>query len=129
MNKLFKVLISVISSIIMIFSLAFIVIEARLIFSLDWLAYDSPFMGFIRYLARLIIALFVFSKSLLEIININKENNKVKEYLYCFDFIYVLISIVINFNSTNYVGIICVVLASINLLIKFIKKIIKKDGE
>ena len=122
MNKLFKVLILVISSIIMIFSLAFIVIEARLIFSLDWLAYDSPFMGFVRYLSRLIIALFVFSKSLLEIININKENNKVKEYLYCFDFIYVLISIVIIFNSTNYVGIICVVLASINLLIKFISK-------
>ena len=122
MNKLFKVLILVISSIIMIFSFAFIVIEARLIFSLDWLAYDSPLMGFIRYLARLIIALFVFSKSLLEIININKENNKVKEYLYYFDFIYVLISIVIIFNSTNYVGIICVVLASINLLIKFISK-------
>ena len=57
MNKLFKVLILVISSIIMIFSLAFIVIEARLIFSLDWLAYDSPFMGCIRYLCRLIIAL------------------------------------------------------------------------
>ena len=122
MNKLFEVLILVISSIIMIFSLAFIVIEARLIFSLDWLAYDSPFMGCIRYLSRLIIALFVFSKSLLEITNINKENNKVKEYLYYFDFIYVLISIVIIFNSTNYVGIICVVLASINLLIKFISK-------
>ena len=39
-----------------------------------------------------------------------------------FDFIYVLISIVIILNSTNYVGIICVGLASINLLIKFISK-------
>ena len=81
MNKLFKVLLVIISSIIMILSLAFIVIEGRLLFSGDWLIYDSPFNGFIRYLCRLLIAIFAFTKSLLEVIYINKEHS-IKEYLY-----------------------------------------------
>ena len=50
MSKLFKVLLVIVSSIVMLLSLAFIVIEGRLLFSGDWLIYDSPFNGFIRYL-------------------------------------------------------------------------------
>ena len=121
MNKLFKVFIIVISFIIMLLSFAFIAIEARLIFSLDWLAYDSPIMGLIRYLCRLLIALFAFVKSLLEMININKKN-KVKEYLYYCDFAYVIIAIFVVIYSANYIGIICVSLALINLKIVFKEK-------
>lgn len=125
MNKLFKVLLVIISSIIMILSLAFIVIEGRLLFSGDWLIYDSPFFGFIRYLGRLLLSVFAFTKCLLEIIYINKEH-KLKEYLGYADIGLVVMSVVILIFSTNYVGFICIFLATLNQLIKFLSlKIIK----
>ena len=125
MNKLFKILLVIISSIIMILSLAFIVIEGRLLFSGDWLIYDNPFNGFIRYLCRLLIAIFAFTKSLLEVIYINKKHS-IKEYLYYGDISLVLMSLSILVFSTNYVGIICTLLANLNLLIKFLSiKLIK----
>ena len=119
MSKLFKVLLVIISSIIMILSLAFIVIEGRLLFSGDWLIYDSPFNGFIRYLCRLLIAIFAFTKSLLEVIYINKKHS-IKDYLYYGDISLVLMSLSILVFSTNYVGIICTVLANLLLLVKFV---------
>ena len=125
MSKLFKVLLVIVSSIVMLLSLAFIVIEGRLLFSGDWLIYDSPFNGFIRYLCRLLIAIFAFTKSLLEVIYINKEQS-IKEYLYYGDISLVLMSLSILVFSTNYVGIICTLLANLNLLIKFLSiKLIK----
>ena len=119
MNKLFKVLLVIISSIIMILSLAFIVIEGRLLFSGDWLIYDNPFNGFIRYLCRLLIAIFAFTKSLLEVIYINKEHS-IKEYLLYGDISLVLMSLSILVFSSNYIGIICTVLANLLLLVKFV---------
>ena len=125
MSKLFKVLLVIISSIVMLLSLAFIVIEGRLLFSGEWLICDNPFNGFIRYLCRLLIAIFAFTKSLLEIIYINKEHS-IKEYLYYGDISLVLMSLSILVFSTNYVGIICTLLANLNLLIKFLSiKLIK----
>lgn len=117
MNKLFKVLLVIISSIIMILSLAFIIIEGRLLFSGDWLIYDSPFFGFIRYLGRLLLSVFAFTKCLLEIIYINKEH-KLKEYLGYADIGLVVMSVVILIFSTNYVGVVCIFLSLINFFIK-----------
>ena len=127
MNKLFKVLLVIISSIIMILSLAFIVIEGRLLFSGDWLIYDSPFFGCIRYLGRLLLSLFAFTKCLLEIIYINKEH-KLKEYLEYADIGLVVMSVVILIFSTNYVGLVCIVLSFVNFIIKLIKyKFVNKE--
>lgn len=120
MNKLFKVLLVIISSIIMILSLAFIVIEGRLLFSGDWLIYDSPFFGFIRYLGRLLLSVFAFTKCLVEIIYINKEH-KLKEYLVYADIGLLVMSVVILIFSTNYVGLVCIVLSFVNFIIKLIK--------
>lgn len=127
MNKLFKVLLVIISSIIMILSLAFIVIEGRLLFSGDWLIYDSPFFGCIRYLGRLLLSVFVFTKCLLEIMYINKEH-KLKEYLEYADIGLVVMSVVILIFSTNYVGLVCIVLSLINFVIKLLNyKFINKE--
>ena len=127
MNKLFKVLLVIISSIIMILSLAFIVIEGRLLFSGDWLIYDSPILGCIRYLGRLLLSVFVFIKCLLEIIYINKEH-KLKEYLGYSDVGLVVMSVVILIFSTNYVGLVCIVLSFVNFIIKLIKyKFVNKE--
>ncbi len=127
MNKLFKVLLVIISSIIMILSLAFIVIEGRLLFSGDWLIYDSPFFGCIRYLGRLLLSVFAFTKCLLEIIYINKEH-KLKEYLGYADIGLVVMSVVILIFSTNYVGLVCIGLALIKILVCYIYSInFKRD--
>ena len=127
MNKLFKVLLVIISSIIMILSLAFIVIEGRLLFSGDWLIYDSPLLGCIRYLGRLLLSVFAFTKCLLEIIYINKEH-KLKEYLGYADIGLVVMSVVILIFSTNYVGLVCIVLSFVNFIIKLIKyKFVNKE--
>ena len=117
MNKLFKVLLFIISSIIMILSLAFLIIEGRLLFSGDWLIYDSPILGCIRYLGRLLLSVFAFTKCLLEVIYINKEH-KLKEYLGYADIGLVVMSVVILIFSTNYVGLVCIFLSLINFFIK-----------
>lgn len=119
MKKLFKILICIISSIMMILSFAFIIIEGRLFFSCDWSVYDSPFFGMIRYLSRLLLAIFAFTKSLLEIIYINKKHS-IKEYLFYGDIALVVMSIVILIFSTNYVGVICLIVSIIGLLTKII---------
>ena len=127
MNKLFKVLLVIISSIIMILSLAFIVIEGRLLFSGDWLIYDSPILGCIRYLGRLLLSVFAFTKCLLEIIYINKEH-KLKEYLGYADIGLVVMSVVILIFSTNYVGLVCIGLCFVNFIIKLITyKFVNKE--
>lgn len=125
MNKLFKVLLVIISSLMMILSLMFIVIEGRLLFSGDWIIYDSPFNGFIRYLCRLLLSIFVFIKSLLEVIYINKKHS-IKEYLSYGDIAIVVMSIVILIFSTNYVGVICLILSGLNLVVR---KLIFKEKE
>lgn len=125
MNRLFKVLLVIISSLMMILSLVFIVIEGRLLFSGDWIIYDSPFNGFIRYLCRLLLSIFVFIKSLLEVIYINKKHS-IKEYLSYGDIALVVMSIVILIFSTNYVGVICLILSGLNLVVR---KLIFKEKE
>ena len=119
MKKLFKILICIISSIMMILSFAFIIIEGRLFFSCDWSVYDSPFFSMIRYLSRLLLAIFAFTKSLLEIIYINK-NHTIKEYLFYGDIALVVMSVVILIFSTNYVGLVCIIVSILGLLIKLI---------
>ena len=125
MNRLFKVLLVIISSIIMILSLLFIVIVGRFLFSGDWLIYDGAFFGVFRYLCRLLLSIFVFIKSLLEVIYINKKHS-IKEYLSYGDIALVVMSIVILIFSTNYVGVICLILSGLNL---FVRKLIFKEKE
>lgn len=126
MNKLFKILLVIISSLMMILSLVFIVIEGRLLFSGDWIIYDSPFNGFIRYLCRLLLSMLVFVKSLLEVIYINKKHI-IKEYLFYGDISLVVMSIIILIFSTNYVGLICLIVSIVGLIIKIMYR--KNDLE
>mgnify|MGYP006363523925 CR=1 FL=1 len=119
MKKLFKILVCIISSIVMILSFVFIIIEGRLFFSCDWSLYDSPFFSMIRYLSRLLLAILAFTKSLLEVIYVNKKHS-IKEYLFYGDIALVVMSIVILIFSTNYVGVICLIVSIIGLLTKII---------
>ena len=64
-------------------------------------------------------ATFTFTKSLLEVIYINKHHS-IKAYLYYGDISLVLMSLTILVFSTNYVGVVCTILANLNLLIKYL---------
>ena len=49
MKKISKVFLKVVSSIILLVSLVMIIVYLRLLFSGDYIIYDSPINGFIRY--------------------------------------------------------------------------------
>ena len=107
-------------SISLILSLAFIVIEGRLLFSGDWLIYNNPLNGFIRYLLRFLLALFVFVKGIIEFKNLNEYTN-IQEYLFFSDLGLFLAAVVIYITSTNYVGVVILSIATLITVIKGVK--------
>ena len=118
MSKFCRVLVYIFSSIIIILSLAFIFIEGRLVFSGDYLVYDSSFNGFVRYFFRLLLALLVLGKSIMEFTKIGK-NGMLKEYLFYGDISLLLMSIIVLIFSTNYVGLVCILLSVLIFIPKF----------
>ena len=120
MSKVLSVSRIIISTLIIILSLAFIFIEARLIIAGDFLIYDNAFNGFIRYFFRLILSILSLLVALYEIINIKKKDEKIKEYLMYGSVSLVIMSIVCIFFTTNYVGVILLGLSSLLLLNKFL---------
>lgn len=117
-NLLLKILLTIFCSICLIFSFIMIFIEGRLIISLDWIAYDNAVNGLIRYLFRFLISLFSFITVLLEIINLFKKQNNLFYYLLFSEISLVIISIIILILTTNYIGIVCIILSSLILLLK-----------
>ena len=107
-------------SISLILSLAFIVIEGRLLFSGDWLIYNNPLNGFIRYLFRFLLALFVLIKGIIEFKNLNEYTN-IQEYLFFSDLGLFLAAVVIYITSTNYVGVVILSIATLITVIKGVK--------
>lgn len=120
MSKVLSISRIFISTLIIILSLAFIFIEARLILAGDFLIYDNAFNGFIRYFFRLILSILSLLVALYEIINIKKKDEKIKEYLMYGSVSLVIMSIVFIFFTTNYVGVILLGLSSLLLLNKFL---------
>jgi hypothetical protein len=117
--------------IIFVLSLAFIVIEGRLLFSLDWTIYDNVIFGFLRYFFRLLIAIVTSIYTILEFINMKKKSEKLNFILFIYNICLVIISIVLLFKATNMVGEIAILLSLIILLIKglFIFLVNKKNNE
>ena len=125
MKKLLNVLLIIFSVIASILSLVFIVLEARLLFSLDWTIYDNVFNGMIRYLFRLLLSIFVLIVCLANIINLKFKKTSL-EILLMFSIVSIFISsIIISIFASNYVGLVCVLLSFIILSIKTIKLFIK----
>ena len=121
---LLKVLHCLICSIIIILSLAFMFIEARLLISLDWSIYDFAFNGFIRYFFRFLLALFALSVCIFEFINLKKKT--LSKYLFIADLSLVLMSVIALIYTANYVGIICIVLSTLLVLSK-LRITVQKD--
>ena len=94
MNKFFRVLFMIFNVVISILALAFLVIEGRLLFSGEWLIYDSAFDGFIRYLFRTLLCIVTISKGVIEFAKLSDKED-IQEYLFYGDIALVIMSIII----------------------------------
>lgn len=125
MNKVCKILLIVFASIALVWSFLFIILDGRLLFSGDWIVYDSPLFGFFKYLSRFLLSVFAFTKSLFEIIK-HKRKEEFKEYLLYADISLIIMSIFALIFTANFMGLICIVLSSVVLGIKLVDKYLLK---
>ena len=121
-----NILIGFFSIIIFVLSIAFIVIEGRLLFSLDWTIYDNAFFGFLKYFFRLIIALLTCAYSISEFINFKKKSELISFVLFIYNICLVIVSIFLVFQATNMVGEIALTLSLFVLLIKMMFLVVNK---
>ena len=125
MKIVLQVLVCLFSVLLLILSLAFIVIEGRLLFSGDWLVYDSPFNGFLRYFLRLLFALAGVATGIVEFVNLGKKSKALSEILFFTSLSLTVGAIVICFFATNYAGLACLGLTAPILLFKIPLLLIK----
>ena len=126
MKTLFKILLFVFCFIGAILSIAMTAIEARLIFSVDWIVCSTPLSGLIRYLARFILALFSLSVAVAEIANSFKNNKNLSVALYVAQISLLAAFSTISIFTANYIGLAATGLSLIILAIKSLQLIFKK---
>ena len=123
-----NILVGFLSIIIFVLSLSFIVIEGRLLFSLDWTIYDNVIFGFLRYFFRFLIAIISCIYSIVEFINMKKKSEKIQFILFIYNVCLVIVSIFLLFQATNMVGEIAISLSLLILLVKVLFIVLlKKD--
>ena len=105
MKKISKVFLKVVSSIILLVSLVMIIVYLRLLFSGDYIIYDSPINGFIRYFFRLILALLFCTMAIIEIFTKLQKYNFINENINFHELSLFIVSIFILIYGTNYIGI------------------------
>ena len=124
MRKVGKILSLVFSTLIIIFSIIFLIIESRTLFSLDWTLYENTFNGMIRYLFRVIISLFGLLIGIFTyIVLFKKYNQTLHIYLYVGSITFLISSIIIAIFASNYLDILFVVLPllySISIMIYYL---------
>ena len=105
MKKISKVFLKVVSSIILLVSLVMIIVYLRLLFSGDYIIYDSPINGFIRYFFRLILALLFCTMAIIEIFTKLQKYNFINKNINFLELSLFIVSIFILIYGTNYIGI------------------------
>lgn len=109
MKKASNVILIIVSVIIAIVSLAFVILEGRLVLSFDWSLHEHEFLGFIQYVARLGIAILCLATSVSSIVYINKKS-------FVFEgFCLIAIAVAISTGATNGVGLYLAILAIVYL--------------
>lgn len=120
MKYVVKGLLYLISFVILILSLVMIFFEARLLISGDWLLSGAKFYGFVRYLARLIIAcsyLFMLIYTFIKQVNNIKI---IKDNMLNIDICLFVISFILLLCCANFEGIIIFILMLLFGILKYI---------
>ncbi len=104
--------------VIFLFSLFFLVIEARNLMSGDWLLYENQMNGFIRYFFRFLLSLFSLSISFSTFFILRKKNGNPLLLLYFrFGVFSLFIScIILAIFSSNYIDLLLFILPGIYFL-------------
>ncbi len=109
MKKAANIILGIVSVIIAILSLAFLVIEGRLLLSFDWTLHEHEFLGFIQYLARVGLSLLCLATSISSIVYVNRKTS-------IFEGCCLLaIAIAISTGATNGIGLYLIIAASVYL--------------
>ena len=107
MKKAGLIICYVFAGFLAIISAIFVFIEARNLFSGDWLLYENAADGFIRYFFRLLIAIFVMGLSILTYFVFSKKEKKTLRIYFYFGAIALLVSsIIISYFSSNYLNLV-----------------------
>lgn len=124
MKKAGKIICYIFAGLIIVFSLIFIVFEGRTLFSGDWLIYENKIDGFIRYLFRLIVALFALAVGAFAYIALSKRENETLNLYLNFSAMALLVSsIIIACFSSNCMDLLFIALASfydVGILLRFL---------
>lgn len=105
-SKLFYLLISLL---IMVLSLAFILIEARLILSCDWFLYENLILGLIQYICRVLVALYALYLSIIPFLDIYHRISYTLNKHMINSISLLVISFILNFYVVNHIGLIFIV--------------------
>lgn len=101
-----KILLIVISCVILLLSLVMMFVYGRLIVCKDFMIYDSPLNGFIRYFLRFVLSGLYLFMSIIEILSLDKKSIFIKKNLYFFEVLLLISSVIILVFSTNYIGLV-----------------------
>jgi len=113
MKRTGKVISYVSAVILLLISLAFIVIEARNLFSGDWTLYENEGNGFLRYFFRLLFALFSLALAVFTYFALKEKTSSILRTYYYFGAIGLfLASNVLSYFATNYIDVLFKLIAA-----------------
>lgn len=101
-----KILLIVVSCVILLLSLVMMFVYGRLIVCKDFMIYDSPLNGFIRYFLRFVLSGLYLFMSIIEIMSLDKKSIFIKKNQYFFEVLLLISSVIILVFSTNYIGLV-----------------------
>lgn len=132
MKKTGKIIAYIAAAWIILFSIVFIVIEGRTLFSGDWLLYENTVDAFFRYFFRLLLSLYALFIGISTYIVLGKKNeNQIINFYYSFGVLALLVSsIIMSVFATNYIDILLLVLPliySIGVMLYFYSIRLKQD--
>ncbi len=111
MKKTGKILTFIFSTLIILFSIIFLIIEERTLLSLDWMIYENQLNAGIRYLFKVIISLFGLVLGIFTYIVLIKKYNQILHiYLYVGVITFLISSFIISIFASNYLDILFIIL-------------------
>ena len=120
MKTVAKILSCLVYAVAAILALAFLFVEGRLLFSLDWSIYDSAFGGCLRYAMRFLLALFALFVCAAEFATLKKKSDFWSQYLLFANVALAVIAVIVGIFATNYADLAVCAVGAIVLAVKLL---------
>ena len=101
-----------------VLAIAMAAIEARIIFSGDWIVCSTSTNGLVRYLARFCLSVFGLTVAVTEIANIFKKSKELSTALLASHISLLAAFTIISVFSSNFIGLITTLLSLIIISVK-----------